>query len=233
MRPLRALTYNIHGCRGTDGIEDPSRILRVLETANADVVALQEVHQRSQADREFLQTLARQSTYHFAFGPTLRRPEGDEYGNVLLSRWPLECVVRLDLSVADREPRGAIIAVANTPHGAVTLAATHLGLRPHERRIQVNRLLDHARSTSTPRALLLGDFNEWFLWGRPLRRLHRHFGAAPAVRSFPSRFPLFCLDRIWVRPRSALRRIAAVRTPQSKIASDHLPVLAEIDFPQS
>ena len=79
--------------------------------------------------------------------------------------------------------------------------------------------------------ILLGDINEWWLWGRPLRWLHRRFGASPARRTFPPRLPLLALDRVWVHPRSVLAEVAVVDTPAARRASDHLPVVATLRFP--
>jgi endonuclease/exonuclease/phosphatase family metal-dependent hydrolase len=81
--------------------------------------------------------------------------------------------------------------------------------------------------------ILLGDINEWLVYGRPLRWLHARFGHCKAERTYPARFPVFALDRIWVHPRSALRRFEALSTDESRAASDHLPVRAEIVLPGS
>ena len=89
---------------------------------------------------------------------------------------------------------------------------THLGLPPAERRYQVKKLLSLVRYTPLhERVVVLGDINEWLPLGRPLRWIHALLGRSPAERSFPSRWPLFALDRVWVRQ-----------------ASDHLPVKAVI-----
>ena len=53
---------------------------------------------------------------------------------------------------------------------------------------------------------------------------------APRVRSFPSRFPLLSLDRIWVRPRRALRELGVHASPTARSASDHLPVWGVVDL---
>ena len=76
--------------------------------------------------------------------------------------------------------------------------------------------------------MVLGDINEWLPLGRPLRWLNALFGRSPAERSFPSRWPLVALDRVWVRPRHALLALKAHRTPLAQLASDHLPVKALI-----
>jgi endonuclease/exonuclease/phosphatase family metal-dependent hydrolase len=76
------------------------------------------------------------------------------------------------------------------------------------------------------RLVVLGDINEWFPFSRPLRWFNRLLGRSVAERSFPSRWPLFALDRVWVRPRPALLALKAHRTPLAERASDHLPVKA-------
>ena len=64
----------------------------------------------------------------------------------------------------------------------------------------------------------------------PGRQLHRLLGATPARRSFPSGLPLLPLDRIWISPGRLLHAIDTLRTPLSRVASDHLPLVAEIDL---
>jgi len=74
--------------------------------------------------------------------------------------------------------------------------------------------------------VVLGDINEWLPLGRPLRWMHGLFGRFPAERSFPARWPLVALDRVWVRPRHALLALKAHRSALAQVASDHLPVKA-------
>jgi len=111
----------------------------------------------------------------------------------------------------------------------VRVIVTHLGLWPAERRYQVKAILRLLKQTPIcERVVVLGDINEWLPMGRPLRWLNALFGHSPAERSFPSRWPLFALDRVWVRPRHALLALKAHRTPLAQAASDHLPVKAII-----
>ena len=108
--------------------------------------------------------------------------------------------------------------------------ATHLGLRPAERREQVQQLLHLFREHPHDPSVLLGDLNEWFLWGRPLRRLHRHFRHTPSPATFPSGMPFLALDRIWAHPRTMLRKLTVHRTPTARAASDHLPLVATLEL---
>jgi endonuclease/exonuclease/phosphatase family metal-dependent hydrolase len=108
--------------------------------------------------------------------------------------------------------------------------ATHLGLFPGERREQVEQLLKLFTWLPEDRAVLMGDLNEWFLWGRPLRRLHRYFDRTPALRTFPSRRPVFALDRLWTHPGSILQGLEVHASALSRVASDHLPLVATLEL---
>ena len=220
-------SYNIHGCVGRDGRYDPARILEVLRELQCDIVALQEVD--TQQEMHLLAFLAEGTGSVAVPGPTLVRASGD-YGNAVLSRLPILKTRRLDLTYKHHEPRGAIGVDIDCGGVALRAVATHLGLRPTERRFQVRRLLEMFRTESAQPAALMGDLNEWFLWGRPLRWLHAYFGSSKAMRTFPSHVPTFALDRILVHPYRALETIGVHTSAAAKIASDHLPVKAILNF---
>ena len=77
---------------------------------------------------------------------------------------------------------------------------------------------------------LCADFNEWIPFAGIHRRLVRALGRPPAPRTFPSARPILALDRIYASPKTALIRKKAIRNRQTLIASDHLPVVAELDL---
>lgn len=224
---MRLATYNIHGCIGGDRRFDPGRILDVLKELDADVLALQEVESRDDGEPDPLRLFARELGCHVIRGPTLVRA-GGAYGNALLSRRPVHAFERLDLTVAGREPRGAIDARVSDHGEGIRVIATHLGLRPAERRQQIRRLLHRLGGRDAPPAVLMGDLNEWFFWGRPLRYLRRFFARMPAYRTYPARWPALALDRIWVHPPERLLAVNVPRTAATRLASDHLPVVATI-----
>jgi len=227
VRRLRLATYNIHGAIGGDRRFDPDRIAQVLNEIDADAVALQEVESGQDA-RDMLQHLAEATGQRAIAGPTMLKGKGT-YGNALLTRCAIADVQRVDLSVAGREPRGALDVRLECRGNELRVLATHLGLGPAERRDQIRTLLVRLREDDPILTVLLGDLNEWFLWGRPLRWLHRHFRPTPAVATFPSRRPLFALDRLWVKPRERLRHLYVHCSPLARRASDHLPLVAEIE----
>jgi endonuclease/exonuclease/phosphatase family metal-dependent hydrolase len=110
------------------------------------------------------------------------------------------------------------------------VVATHLGLRPAERREQVERILRLFSWKEDDRAVLMGDLNEWFLWGRPLRHLHRFFDETPALPTFPSSHPILSLDRMWAHPGTILKKLEVHKTPLARAASDHLPLVATLEL---
>jgi endonuclease/exonuclease/phosphatase family metal-dependent hydrolase len=224
---IKIASYNIHGGLGRDGHVVPKRIVRVLAEVDADVVALQEVEARA-TGFDMLAYLSNETGMEAIAGPTLLRETGD-YGNGLLTRHRVVTTHRLDVSIAKCEPRGALDVEFDCGGWPLRVLATHLGLRPGERREQTRMLLRALEDQRPVATVLMGDLNEWYLWGRTLRWLHAHFEQTPSPATFPTRFPLLALDRIWVKPRRLLRRLATHRTPLSQIASDHLPVIAELD----
>ncbi|HYD94796.1 MAG TPA: endonuclease/exonuclease/phosphatase family protein [Noviherbaspirillum sp.] len=225
--PLTVATYNIHGAVGCDGRFAPQRVADVLLEMNADIVALQEVPLGGSRTPNVLAALRDATGFSAAEGPACDTPER-RYGNAVLSRYPIVSLRSIDLSFGSREPRGALDADVDCHGHLLRVVATHLGLRFAERRAQIRKLLQMFDTEEMP-VILLGDINEWFIWGRSLRWLASHFQAVPAPRTFPSRRPLFALDRIWIRPRHRLVHVEVHGTPLARVASDHLPLIAHID----
>lgn len=223
----RVATYNIHSSVGRDRRCDPVRIAAVIQELDADVVALQEV-QSCHGALDVLAFFAEQTGMTPVAGPTMLRGDGS-YGNALLTRRSPADVQRLDLSVRGREPRGALDVVVPLGAQPLRVIATHLGLRPAERRWQIEQLLAQLESERPYPTVLVGDLNEWFLWGRPLRRLHAHFGDTPAPATYPAGWPVFALDRIWVKPLDRLLGIAVHNSPLARQASDHLPLVGRFN----
>lgn len=229
MSLVSVLSYNIHECVGSDRRRDPARIAQVIKESGAQIVGLQEVHSDASGEEQLHQMnyLAALTGLQAVAGPAMERRNG-HYGNVLLTSCKILALHKLDLSYLAREPRGAIDADLEINGEAVRVIVTHLGLLPAERRFQVRKLLTALAQRRTRVVMLLSDFNEWLPTGRSLRWIHTHLGKTALVRTFPSRFPIFALDRIWVSPPAALAELCCIRTPLSRLASDHLPLKATI-----
>jgi len=226
---MRIATYNSHRAIGRDSQQDPERVAAVLRELNADLVALQEVGYESGRPSNMLKYLGQTMQAQVFEGVTLLDERGN-YGNAILTRLPVSSLHLHDISVGGREPRGAIELKLQLNAIELQIIATHLGLRPGERRQQVERLIPLFSESSANIKILLGDLNEWFLWGRPLRSLYRVFGRTPAPPTFPVRWPWFALDRVWVQPLSVLDHLQVHKSVMASQASDHLPLVAELNI---
>jgi endonuclease/exonuclease/phosphatase family metal-dependent hydrolase len=226
---LRIASYNIHACVGLDRRQDVGRIAAVLREIDADVIGLQEVesrHGRSEADQA--EALAAALDMRCIEGPLLHGERG-WYGNALLSRRPIRAVRRVLFESCGREARGAIVADLDGIGGARwRVLTTHLDLRSGRRRRQFEHVLDEILPAHVTPTVVIGDFNEWWPFNRGLELLRSHAELPEVAPTFPSRWPFLTLDRMALsacRTRGPLRRHV---TPLSKIASDHLPIFADV-----
>lgn len=222
---LRLATWNLHMGVGRDGRRDPERTAQVIMEIQPDLIGLQEVDNHFHHAGDDLAQLHRLTGMEAVAGPALQGETGD-YGNALLTRLPVLEVERHDLSVGRREPRGLLIVHLDWHGEHLQVAVTHLGLLPGERRRQVRRLIDCLASDNRAPLILMGDFNEWLFWGRPMRWLHRHFGRFRSPATFPVRWPLLRLDHILAEPPDRLHSRQTHRTELTLSASDHLPLTA-------
>jgi len=246
---LRVATYNIH--KGVRGV-GPGKRLEIhnlglgVAALDADLVCLQEVrlfHHR-EASR-FDQTqfgwpalgqadfLAPEG-YAAAYRTNATTRHG-EHGNALLSRWPIGDVGHHDVSDHRFEQRGLLHVPVVWQHTELHVVVAHLGLFHASRARQVARLAAYlARHVPADAPLLVaGDFNDWgerldpAMAGIGLDRA-RH-GPERAQRTFPSRVPVFALDRVYTR---GLRCVgsAVPRSPGWARMSDHLPLLVVLQL---
>jgi endonuclease/exonuclease/phosphatase family metal-dependent hydrolase len=228
---LRVATYNLHSCVGGDRRYDPERTLHVLRELDADVLALQEVGGYLHDGIEQIHFFEQKLKMHATAGPNLTR-RGTQFGNALLVRGQVLKSRLIDLKVLPFEPRGAIDAQVETEHGLLRVIATHLGLFPRERRQQIEILAKALEHEPQALTIFMGDFN---IFG-PERTVLKRIGAPrrlPKLYSFPARLPLMSLDRIWTIPNERLLTRAVHRTTLSRIASDHLPVVADVTAVES
>jgi len=219
---LRVGSYNIHRCVGSDMRHDIERVARVIDELSCDTVGLQEV---DTLDRQ-IDALAAATGMRSIAGPT---PPSDArpLSNALLTTRDFGQVRRHDLTVRGREPRGALDVELSAGGQSVRVIVTHLGLSAAERRAQVQKLLLLIRGIPQDcPVVMLGDINEWWPFGRPLRWLHHAMGKAPSGCSFPVWAPVLALDRLWCRPAGTLLAVEVHRSIRARAASDHFPVKA-------
>jgi endonuclease/exonuclease/phosphatase family metal-dependent hydrolase len=220
------MTWNIHGTVGGNPRFDLAGVVELIRRWDADIVALQEVDSRRKSafDGNPFAYLQDALGEHGIPAKSITTDDGD-YGQMLISRWPFVASEIHDISYPEREPRRAIKVEVETPFGAMRVVATHLGLSIRERRNQARTLLGIAggRAMTT---MIIGDFNDWFWPGSVRSALSRELSGYTRYRTFPSRFPVLRLDRVYCRPGAAL--IRSFIDAQARACSDHLPIVADV-----
>jgi endonuclease/exonuclease/phosphatase family metal-dependent hydrolase len=234
---MRLLTYNIHkGIGGRDRRYDLDRTIQVIEEENPDLICLQEVDRGVRRSRHDDQPLRlsealRSTAWLYQLNVHIQR---GGYGNLILSRWPIQGHHQISLRQGQRKPRGAQMAVVETPEGPLHVVNVHLGLAERERHWQVEHLLNHHlfRESAHLPTIVAGDTNDWReTLGAGVYRRHG-FAQLTAPRSrfrtFPAYLAVGSLDKVFARGAIALRRAHVVRSPLARQASDHLPLV--VDF---
>ena len=227
---MRFASYNIHRAIGKDRRRDSARISTVIGELQADVIGLQEVdwhHDHDDGASQF-EYLAHMPGYLSFAGPNLRDHRG-HYGNLLLTRLPMQRTRRMDLSEPNREPRGAIDADLDVGGACLRLIVTHLGLGTWERRRQTARLEEAVARRPGQPTLLIGDFNEWIPGSPTLRPLLKLCTTAAMPATYPAICPFLALDRILACGFSSAPRVRTHASPLARQASDHLPVVSEFE----
>ena len=245
---MRLLTWNIHkGIGGLDRRYDIERTLEVLRHHNADVLLLQEVDRgvpRSRRHDQATLIAERLGYRHVAFTPNVRLREGG-YGNALLTRCELLHWENVDLSFPMKKRRSALHGVLEARVGRhrhrVHVWNVHLGLSGLERSWQVRRLLGSASMASLDarsRLVVAGDTNDWTgaLWPRVLRPAGFELASGrgrTALRSFPAAAPTGALDKFFLRGPLQRRSCQRSRLAAARKASDHLPLILDVDLAPS
>lgn len=229
---FRIATYNIQKSIGLDGRRRPQRILDVIEELDADIVALQEADRRFGHRRSTLPTEMIAAVSGYDVVPVAAAPESlGWHGNAILVRRPVRILDQQRLRLPMLEPRGAVIAdveVAGTP---LRIVAAHLSLFRRYRRKQFAAIAAELQGAENEVAtIILGDFNEWRRADDSLRAPRGGFRDAAAGNSYPAVLPAVGLDRIVTCPRLRVHAAGAHRSRKARIASDHLPVWAELSF---
>ena len=240
---LRVMTYNIHAGKDATQQINLARVAAVIDSADADIVMLQEIDRGTQraGGADHLAELQRLTGMHAVFAKSLDYQGGD-YGIALLSRWPVDTATTVQLEVeppqersgVSHEPRVALHAIVRTPGGPLHVVNTHIdsGREATFRRQEVIGLLARLRNHVPANApvILGGDLN-----ARPATdeiaavslSLTDAFAACGegAGETFPAHQPDRRIDYVFFRQARCLH----ARVLQTQ-ASDHRPLLVTMEI---
>lgn len=244
---IRILTYNIHHGEGSDGVFDLPRLARVIASAEPDLVALQEVDEKTERSGGVSQVseLGRLTGLRPVFGEAMPFQNGG-YGVAVLSRWPVVSVQNRPLPrpIPDREPRTALTVTVRPAGGLddVRFTSTHFEYgRGSTRDLQAQALNEMLvgpdqggpgqGANNQALSILAGDLNsgEDSEVVRLVRQHWREIEVPGPTAMSGSGQLVYRLDWLFVRPSSRWRVIEARRI-EEMAASDHLPVLAVLEL---
>ena len=211
-----------------------------LSALDADVVCLQEVRSfNHQLAKRFslwpqegqAQVLAPDG-YQVVYQTNARTRHG-EHGNALLSRWPIESHAHMDISDHPLEQRGVLHVRLDLEGQTLHVLVVHLGLWAPSRSRQIEQIKALiARDVDPQEALIVaGDFNDWQAHlHRPLAQVGLKSCAKPRLKTFPSRWPVLSLDRVYARGLESLQSYTPKGAHWARL-SDHLPLVTEFKRP--
>ena len=243
---IRILSYNIHRAIGIDRRFRLQRIVDILAHHAPDIVLLQEVDVGVPRSRklDLAKELAEQLGYqHYAVGLNVKLRQG-MYGNATLSRFPIVQERNIDLTIDWRKARGCLYTCLNIPkengeEKRLSVFNMHLGLSFQERPRQVGLLVRseefRALGLDSP-CLVGGDLNDWRTRLAPIFTeildfdcaTNHSWGYQNSLLTYPSFSPTGGLDKIFCRGGVSVLRGRRCRLRVSKVASDHLPVIADL-----
>ncbi|MDO9184355.1 MAG: endonuclease/exonuclease/phosphatase family protein [Bacteriovorax sp.] len=251
---VKILSYNIH--KGFDW-KNKNYFLKEMKefirTSNADIVFLQEVvgknnkyQEEGIIDSQF-EFLADQLWPHFSYGRNAVYDHG-HHGNLILSKYPIESFENIDLSTNDWEKRGLLLCKVvlpssnDKPNNYFYAACSHLNLLHSGRSLQYQKIKEHIQlhtNNSKTAIILAGDFNDWnkqsdliFEDNLGMTEVHKAIHGNHA-KTFPAVYPLFCLDRIYVKNFTIKSSIVLKPKKNKNIfthLSDHLPLYCEVEI---
>jgi endonuclease/exonuclease/phosphatase family metal-dependent hydrolase len=236
---LRTLSYNIHKCiGGIDRRYDPDRIVEVIQRLDVDVAMLQEVDggaARSNRDHQADLLSERLGLRYRTWFPNVEIRGGGQYGNAVLSRYPIIESTNLDLTIRFKKRRSALHAVLRVRHDGVDRTVhvynMHLGLARYERRRQLRMFLDSHPFQNlhhdTP-IVVGGDLNDVYGGLGELLAPAGFRGIERRPLTFPAWGPMRALDAIFVRGAMDFVRLARCDSELARRASDHRPLVADV-----
>lgn len=223
----RAMTYNVHTCRGTDNKVDYQRIADVINRADVEVVALQELDSMTTRypNQHQLQNLADLTDMHATFGAAINRGVGKYGVGVLTKEKPLSHY-RVPLPCSS-EPRVLLVVEMEDYY----FCCTHFSLIEEYRTKAVEIIIEEAKKLDKP-MVVAGDLNA-VRNSTPLRLLQSSFyllGNGLGSNSFPSSNPVKEIDfvSVYKDDGDVVVKLNSHSVLDVPIVSDHLPVVVDV-----
>ena len=235
---LKIMSYNVHSCKGRDGKISPERIAKVIAMHNPDIIALQEIDARNNARQA--KVIARLLSMNFYYHSNVMLKSGF-HGNAVLSRFDMKLRKRGPLPnlIKTRflEQRGALWVEINAHGRKIQVFNTHLSLFAPEGMLQAKHLLGKewlGTSKASAPLILCGDLNArvdsriYRAFEKDFRSVRFDSTGYSHLKAFAGFFPRGRVDHIFLGKGVKSEKIETPGSGLEKIASDHLPLIAEV-----
>lgn len=233
-KTLRIMTYNIHVGVGMDKKLDLERIAEVINRERPDLVGLQEVDRgvKRTEGKDEIAELAKLTRMDFSFAHNLDY-QGGQYGVAILSRFLIQHADHQKYeNRRESERRGMLRVEVEVDGKKVNFVTTHLDYQYEDGRLfETEQMLRHVDGLAGP-LIIAGDFNDEPV-GSSYKLLRSKFddawaGNKTAGFTYPADKPTKRIDYIFYRAtdRMRVKKAWTVNT----LASDHLPVMAELEI---
>lgn len=221
---IKIVNFNIHKGKGWHNLKSTLKELdHQIREQKPDLLFFQEIR-GMQAEHLVLDKWP-----HYSFGKNVVHSKGD-YGNAILSKFPIIFSENFDLSAHRFERRGLLHSVAILPNqSCLHLLCVHLGLFKRGRKMQFEKIATHIKSeiSHSEAIILAGDFNDWT--SHATSYLVHELGLQEAflalqgsyAKTFPAWKPFLKLDRVYSRGFEILQA-KALTQPSWRFLSDHI-----------
>lgn len=224
---VRILSYNVRNCKGLDNVTDYKRIADIIARISPDVVALQELDSATtrSAGIVVLNELATYTKMFKSYSASIVF-QGGKYGIGVLSKVePMKWKV---VALPGREENRSMLVVEFKDY---VFCCTHFSLTEEDRAASVTIINEALKAYSKP-VFLAGDLNSapgssvikdietgWYMLNNP------------QVPTIPANNPQRCIDFIFAAKFNGHTfQTKQTSVEQEPIASDHLPVWADVVF---
>lgn len=248
---LKIATYNIGKNEASDDVKDFKQLSQAIKNIDADVISVTEIDNNTARSGKInqLETIAKSNGLYFHFGKALDF-DGGEYGVGVLSKYPIDKAQVINLPSGQAEQRVVLLTQISKPgfDSPIIVMTTHLDWQkdPAVRIGQVRHILDVSigdapsefSDIATSVKVLAGDFNSTageqpiteisYFWN-PVKK------AGADERTWPATNPALDIDHIFTfkGQKWNVKKLSVPQNSASFIwsaASDHLPVIAELEL---
>lgn len=234
---IKVITFNIHHGKGTDGKLNLNRIAEAVEEREADFIALNEVDRYYSKRSDYadqVSWLAERLKMQSAFGAaiTLKQKDIDtvrQYGNVLLSRYPIVSEINHPMDFGSMEGRTLLETDVLMNERRLKMYVTHLSLSPRSRNKQIDFIAGKIMEEHTP-VIIAGNWN-MKPGGKAWRKIAGivqdcYVAAKTSCKTFPSLRPIMQIDYIFTSRNIDVASVEVIK--KIPAASDHLPLIATL-----